>query len=399
MSVSSTSNGSDSPLTRANTAEREADRRIATAQQRVQQANQDSEQALNQIRDSYEKQSSVASARNTDKIESERNKGYEQIRDLQRNQQVELRKMRRDGERSAAQLREYYRDQTHAQEMNGSQQLHETQVQANRRIEYEKSGQDAQLEEIHRKHEHQVGHLQHSTEEKVTALKEENRRKYDEMRTVSEEENERLQKGFVEKFQKNVTDQAEILDRIKGQASKQIHEIRENTAFKLSAYNSRQSDPFYKLVNINARFYDEGESFVLKAIVPEYEQQHIAATVKGNNLVVSGYRRNEETLNLGKGHETGTASFQSFHETFPLSWPVDAKRLSRVFEGDTLTIRVPKKNEYVYQTPKIGKPEKVRAEPPRFPGNIRQPQQENAKDTDGAEPKPTPKRPGSGTLS
>ena len=72
---------------------------------------------------------------------------------------------------------------------------------------------------------------------------------------------------------------------------------------------------------------------MLTATIPEHEQKHVPVSVKGNQLVLSGYRRNEEKLELEPGRSQGTNAFQSFLETFPITWPVDANKMTREFEG------------------------------------------------------------------
>jgi HSP20 family molecular chaperone IbpA len=401
MSTSSVSSGGNSSLAKASTAEREADQRIQAAQQRVKAANEDADMAINHIKDQYEKQTLAEDARTTDKIESQRNRGYEQLRDLQRQQQSQLRKMRRDGERDTSQLQEYYRTKVHQTEMSSNQQLNEIQTQSQHRMEHEKAVEASQLEEVQQKHTQQMNLVQKNSDEQLTQLGENTRRRYDELKAQTDEVQVKYSKDFEERIGKTLNEQQETLNRINSNASQTIKDIRKDTSQKLSAYRSRQSDPFYKLMDLNARLMDAGDEFVLKATIPEYEQQHVSAVVKGNNLVLTGYRRNEETLDMGHGHKQGTASFQSFHESFPLSWPVESRLLSREFVGDTLVVRVPKKNEYVYQSPKLDKPEKIRVEPPRFPNNIEKSKESQEKknvDDDG-NPIPARRRPGSGTLS
>jgi HSP20 family molecular chaperone IbpA len=399
--ISSSGSGSsydDSPLIKANSVEREANARILASHKRVEQANNEATSAVSQIKDEFERQAVHESIRQQTRLEGERTKGYEQIRDVQRNQQAQLRKMRRDGERDVSQLHEYYRDKTHNSEVQGSEAVQQIQNQTNRRIAFEKASSDAEIADIRSKNEVQKVITQKNTEAQIQQLVSDNKKQYERMRTVSEEANGRIQEKFNDKIQHTLSTQGEIFNRIQSNASQQIKEIRQDTAEKLAAYRSRQSDPFYKLYTLNAKIRDDGDKYVLTAQIPEYEQKNVAVNVKGNNLVVSGYRKNEELI-LEGDHTKGTNSFQSFHESFPLTWPVDSKALSRHFEGDILVVQVPKKKDYVYQTPKLGKPEKVRAEPPKFPENIRTVHHERKPIDENEEPKPAPPQPGSDTLS
>jgi HSP20 family molecular chaperone IbpA len=215
------------------------------------------------------------------------------------------------------------------------------------------------------------------------------------MKDASAEANQRAQQHFQDKFKHTVQEQANVIDGMENRASQQIRSIRKDTSEKLAAYSSRQSDPFYRMKEVGARLHDEGDAFVLTATIPDYEQKHVNVTIRGNQIVISGYRNNEEKLEESPGHVLGTNSFQSFEESFPLNWPVNAKELTREFHGDRLIARVPKQGQYAKPGPYQGpKPAKARVEPPHFPPNIHVAENESPK-----EDAPSKKNGGSGVLN
>ena len=169
--------------------------------------------------------------------------------------------------------------------------------------------------------------------------------------------------------------QNSTIQAIRQQAIGQIKEIRQDTARKLAAYATRQTDPFYKLMDLGLKVKDSGESLVLTGTIPIHEQGGISISVKNQNqLVVSGFRRNEEKLDLGSGSTKSTSSYQSYSETVPLPAAVDARQLSKHFDGDQLVVTVPKLThgfgKPLYKGPR---PEKARVERPKFPDNIPEP--------------------------
>ncbi len=127
-------------------------------------------------------------------------------------------------------------------------------------------------------------------------------------------------------------------------------------------------------------------------------------TVRGNQVVLTGTRRNEEKLEIGPGRSQTTNAFQTFLETFPMNWPVEAKLLSKSFEGDQLTVIIPKKAiDFEYRSPvKKSTAARARVERPKFPDNLPIAQAE-ARRGSSDEPVVTvpPSRPtkGSGTLT
>jgi hypothetical protein len=98
----------------------------------------------------------------------------------------------------------------------------------------------------------------------------------------------------------------------------------------------------------------------------------VTVTLKGDNLVLSGTRRNEEKVELSPGHTQGTASYQSYSESFPLPFPVEARQLSKTFDGDMLIATIPKKNQYAFEKPAKPVPQRLKAERPKLPDNLPQ---------------------------
>lgn len=387
---------SDSSLSRAGAFEREANTRIAQAGKQVEAAQKQAEEGVNQIRDGYERQISSLNARQSQEFEKQKIKGYEQIRDLQRGQQAELRKLRREGESDLSKLNEHYHHTLAHTEKQSKEVLDDMQAKNSRRMQYEKSIAESELQEKQGQHQQQMELLRHNSEEQTKNLTRSTQQRFDELRTNYEEATQRTQENFDQQFKQFHTQSAESLNQIQNRASHLINEIRQNTSEKLSAYQTRQNDPFYKLLNINARLRDEGDAYVLTAIVPEYEQQHLSTMVKGNNIVITGNRRNEETIEIEPGHTRGSSSFQSFHESFPLAWPVNVNELTRETHGDLVIIRIPKKNEYAFKTPDARKSEKPKAEPPHFPKNL--PRTQHAEKPQEIEPEDSTQKKRSNTL-
>lgn len=182
--------------------------------------------------------------------------------------------------------------------------------------------------------------------------------------------------------------QEKRLDELNQLANEKLQKIRSDTSRKLDAYSSRQKDPFYQLVTLDSDLEETRDAYILKLNIPDYEQKHLSITVRGNQIVVSGSRRNEEKLEVEPGRQQSTASYQSYQETFPISWPVDSHALTRKIEGDTIVVTIPKKG--TYSAPVAARSardvELARADRPHFPENI--PHTENSEPI----PESTPKK-------
>ncbi len=122
--------------------------------------------------------------------------------------------------------------------------------------------------------------------------------------------------------------------------------------------------------DMDAELQEYDHEFVLTATIPEHERKGLAVSVRGNEVVLSGNRRSSEKLDLGPGRVQNTSSFQTFSESFPINWPVDARSLTREFDGDQLIVRIPKKKTYEPAPYKAKRVERAKLERPTFPENI-----------------------------
>ncbi len=213
--------------------------------------------------------------------------------------------------------------------------------------------------------------LKNEQDQRYSALTDASQKQYEEMKVNAEESSRQANQHFQESYKKTLELHDESLKNIQTKVGETLRELRGSTAQKLAAYSNRQKDPFYKLVDLDADLSETSDAFILRATVPLHEQESIAVTVRGDQVVVSGRRRNEEKLEIEPGHELVTAAYQSFSESYPLDWPVEARGLSRNFEGDQLIVTIPKKNshqEWIQKQKPHAEP--TRAERPEFPENL-----------------------------
>ena len=359
------------PEVRAQEAEKEAQQRITRSEKMVQETEREAGQELDRVKDDYQVQANTESAREDALIEKQKNKGYEAIRDLQRLQQAEMGRVRREGDRDLSKLDSYYRDTAYVTEKHGEEKIRDSEKMKTKELEYQVRLNRDEVDTTRKNHSVQIDQLKEYQEGQVAKINDSYHKDYERLNENSAEAHERAQANFQSKFKTLVDGQEQTLTSVNNRASEKVKQIRNDFTQKLSAYADRQKDPFYKMVDTGAKLHDKGEYFELTATIPTHEQEHVSASVKGNQIQITGYRRNEEKLDIGPGHTKGTASYQSFSESFPLTWPVDSHRLAKEFDGDTMIIRVPKKNEFVYVDPrKPAAPEKAKLERPSFPENI-----------------------------
>jgi HSP20 family molecular chaperone IbpA len=213
--------------------------------------------------------------------------------------------------------------------------------------------------------------LRNKEEIKYKQLADNYKGEYDQMYERIQQSREHAQEKFENNFKESVTQQKEILDEVNRSASNQVKAIQKNTMDKIAAYSSRQSDPFYRMKRFGADLYEGHNEYVLEARIPEHEQSKVSVSVRGDQLVLSNYRQNQDRRDEGNGHVQTTASYQTVTESFPLYHPVDPRGITKEFEGDTMIVRIPKKARD--NRPPLHKSNlqgRVRVEPPKFPANL-----------------------------
>jgi HSP20 family molecular chaperone IbpA len=352
-------------------AQRDAGRQISAAEKQIEDAQRDAGTRIDQIRDTYEKRESDESIRGEEVVEKERLKGYEALRDLQRSQASEMTRVKNEGERDLSKLTTYYRDSIYGTERQGAEKLTALEKQQAHSLAYEQRTRESDVAQAQDQNLHLLEETKEANDLRLRQMQEAGKEQYDRIRTNTTTATEQAEQSFNANYAQRIAEQDQTLLSLNSRASEAIREVRRDTSEKLAAYSTRQRDPFYKLMDLDAKLHDDGDFYRLTATIPEHEQKHVSVSIKGDQMVLTGFRRNEEKLELEPGRTQGTNAFQSFLETFPIAWPVDANQLTRSFDGDQLSVSVPKKKDMAYHSPEPkNPPARARMERPKFPENL-----------------------------
>jgi len=381
-------------------AQKNASDQISAIHQSVEQAQAEGNQRIDQIQEEYQEQGAAESARQETAYNQQQAKGYERIRDLQRNQQAELARVHREGEHELAKDTGYYRDSIYNTHIKGDAELKQELKNQAKEMDYITKVHNAEIDKIKADQQQELDRQKAERDDRFINSTASTQKEYERIAKNNQEMITQANERFNQHFQEIKNQHDSTLSELNARTHEQLQGIRQNSANKLAGYSERQDDPFYKLVDLKAEVSDEGDAFVLTARIPEHEQGSVKVSIQGDQLVLSGYRRNEEKLDLAPGHSQSTASYQSFHESFPLDSAVDKNKLTKKFEGDRLTARIPKKSDFTYTPHKITqKVDRTRVEQPQFPGNIPYVQVDIPPDPDADPPAATPKTRGGRTLS
>ena len=391
--------GLSSPENEIMQAQRDAEKRTQAIQDQISQTERAGEAQVDQIRNEYDQQATQENSREETAIENQKAKGYENLRELQKAQKAEEARVKREGDGDLSRLRNYYRNTIYNTEMKGQQDLRDAEKRQFKQAQYEKRTADDAMSAAKQDQSQRYQQFQDDSNYKLQELKDSSRKQYEKLAEETAVATEKADQGVKDRFAQIYGQHSAELNRIQNESTQKLDELRKDTAAKLDAYQDRQEDPFYKMRDLDTKFTEEPDRYVLTARIPDYERQHVSVTVKGNELVISGYRRNEEKLKLEPGHEQSTSSFQSYMESFPLIWPVNARAMERQFDGDTLTVILPKKTTFTAYQPYHAKlPKRIEVQRPDFPPNLPHTSPDGEIPSSATASRSDGKEPGSGTL-
>jgi HSP20 family protein len=90
--------------------------------------------------------------------------------------------------------------------------------------------------------------------------------------------------------------------------------------------------------------YETPESIVLKADLPDVNQDEVDISVENNTLTIRGERKREQEVKE-KNYYRMERSYGSFARSFSLPPTVEPEKIEANFAGGVLTLKLPKREE------------------------------------------------------
>jgi HSP20 family molecular chaperone IbpA len=308
-----------------------------------------------------------------------KNQTYKDLADIKRKASAEMARVRSEGEHAANETSDQYKSQVDLAQYEGQKKLRETLKRDAQQQEYLSRAADNERQILARSHQEEMQALVNQNNEARSQLQEQGEREINAIQEKTAAGRKSAENHFEGVYSQTLKTNADALARESTEAKRQLDQLRADHSVNLARYEERLKDPFYRMVDLNLSLRDHGDYYTLKANVPEYEREHLKVTVRGNEVVVSGARRNEEKLDLGEGRSRTIASFQSYQESLPLEWPVEPHGMLREFDGDQVVVTLPKRGIMIdpmtgekksLQTPQFTA---VRGVKPDFPSDMPKP--------------------------
>ncbi len=351
-------------------AEKDANQQIVQTQKRVEDATKEAASRLDMIRDQYVRQADTL--RDNHELSAARTKeqGYQNLQELRQTIKTEINTATRQGDKDLRTITDYYGSESQRQLHEGEKNLkaaRENQIKAQ---EYQFHQADEQSQMTKKSQEHQIEDTRQLHESRMNELYSTSQKDYEKTKSAHITAKEKAKGVFDKNLVESLNAHQLTLDRVNRDATGKLKQLTDSYSRSLAAYEDRQTDPFYQMVRLNGEVREATDGFIFVARVPKHEQSQITVNVVGERLLVGGARQAKEKLEESPGHQIETLSFQSFHETYPLSGPIDEKNISKEFDGDHLIVTLPKAKFPKEPTYKKPSADHTRAPRPDFPKGV-----------------------------
>lgn len=359
-----------SPQDKIRDAQSQAESTVAQIQDQTKQVAQQGQAQIDHLKEDYDREYLTESSREENQLNTEKLKGYEKLRDLQRTQNAEQARVKRDGEAELARLGNHFREATYNAEKHGEETLRSTESKNQQLLNYETNQGNMAADIIRKNKALELEQIQADRDLQISTAEKQAHDLYEKKRVATQEAIQQSSEKLDSNYKAISQTHQDTMARLTNETYAQLQRARLDSSKKLSAYSERQEDPFYKLMDLQANFEDQGDKYVLTARVPEHEQKNVTVAIRGNQIVLSGTRRNEERVEIEPGHQKGTSSYQSFMESFPFAQPVESLMVTHEFQGDRVIVTVPKKAIASEYHPHKMKPARAQVQRPDFPANL-----------------------------
>lgn len=353
-------------------AESYASKRIKTLQEKVKEAEADTEQTLKTIHDRFERQAESQAETQATRREQLEAKGYEELKktkDLISRQQHQK---DMEGKRALASTVDYYDENINYTKKRGDGQIRNLENRNEKEIQMINEDAERRIMLTRMDQEKRVEQIKHMTDEQFADYMAERKRMENEIREKNAQAVRDADSHYGEGTKKVMEGHQKNLANLNNKASAQLEHLQDKYSTKLAAYSDRAHDPFYKMADVAARVREDGDNYYLIAKIPPHEQDHVTLTIKGSNtLVLNGRRTMQDRKQNEDGGFISTSSHQSFTQSFPLDMPVEERAVMKEVNGD----------EVVFTVAKMGRPaspiyqanhsiDKAKGMAPNFPTNL-----------------------------
>ncbi len=314
----------------------------ATLQAEKEKLRAEHEEEMDRLKKSYEGETEHTRDRFEKSIQNEKIQSYENLKDAKRKFTATEREQKRLGDARLQNQEAEYRQEENRIEKEGKSRIKEATRKQAALDEYQRTKANEANLESRQNLSQNARQIIHQYESAVEDLRQQ---KLDELENRRGEHGVALQQireHYDSREQKALTQMKNEAQRIEHGVDQHIHQSLVANAHRVSDHLNRSDDPFYQMAAMDSQFSDEGSHYQLRVAIPDHESRSVRVQVNGQELLLTGTRKNELKAIGESGQEMSTSSYQSFTEKFKFDSPVDAKAMMRSEADGVITFSIPK---------------------------------------------------------
>lgn len=319
---------------------------------KIEQLNQQQSQALSKQTQIGESQINALREKETKNMEAERGQFTKTETALREHSQSELKSEQERDSKKFLEVRHENQVEGDRQRETGTKNMEKTRGYYDKNIAtIEKTG-DAKVTEQKTIQEHRVKTLDQQQKDDLLKMKTEHEMELKDSEEVYKNQSDQnkgfyrqslveQRKHFDEAFQKNLKAFSEQVRSQREMLTHTLAKEKKDVTEDVGHYNSKNSDPFYRMSDPKAELSETSSHYILQTRVPEHEKDNVKVVVHENKVIVQGARQFEDRIDEPE-NKIATHNYQTYRQEIPLEHPVHEKYLHREYDNGVLTIKIPK---------------------------------------------------------
>lgn len=253
-----------------------------------------------------------------------------------------LRKLQEAGDRNLVKTKLFYDNEVYQTSKDNEKKLTDARMFNKVEIDQMEKNRDLQKKIMQREHYKKMSDMkgrQDVAEKEYAGKSQAMREKADEQYLIQAKDIHEKRDATIAGLQRDLTND---VARIIGEGKKQVEHAKMETTDAIVAFKSKSDDPFYRLKTLGVSVVERDDGLMLLMEQPAHEQDNVRLSFNPHGLTVTGSRRFEARNQITPGHSVSTNSYQSYSETIPLPYKVEANQMVRSYENGVLRIFLPK---------------------------------------------------------
>jgi len=135
---------------------------------------------------------------------------------------------------------------------------------------------------------------------------------------------------------------SQILNKVQHEFNKSVNEIKDKTAKEKDLVANRSVDQFYNITELNPTLTENEKEYIVSIQIPEHEKDDVELYPSERQIRLTVTRRYDDNFTAEDGSLNRTKRSEVISKTFPTSSLMNSKKVSKMYEDQTLHFKIAK---------------------------------------------------------